>query len=164
MIGNLKIGDQIRQSHIRFRSNNDFEGLFNAFDQDYKSEDAIFIGYVYKLNTPQFNSVNRSQEGNDCNFNHQIFEYIGNSCYIPSINYCFIKCKNYLTNSDYKEQSLDFIRIEQKRSSITTLARIQPCLRKLGIDLGFYNGKEIWPRYITERNKALFLYKIHFFV
>ena len=43
-----------------------------------------------------------------------------------------------------------------------TKARIQPCLKKLGIDLGFYNGKEIWPRNITERNKSLFLYNDHF--
>ena len=43
-----------------------------------------------------------------------------------------------------------------------TMARIQPCLRKLGIDLGYYNGKEICPRNITERNKALFLYNNHF--
>ena len=84
----------------------------------------FFIGYVYKLDTTQFNSVNRSQEGNGCIFKYQNIDYIGSSCYIPSINYCFIKCNNYLTNSDYREQSLDFIRNEKKRSSIMTLARI----------------------------------------
>ena len=43
-----------------------------------------------------------------------------------------------------------------------TTARIQPCLRKLGFILGSYNGKTLWPRNITERNKALHLYNNHF--
>ena len=42
-----------------------------------------------------------------------------------------------------------------------TVARIQPCVRKLGFKLGYYNGKEIRPRNIIERNKALFLYINH---
>ena len=43
-----------------------------------------------------------------------------------------------------------------------TLARIESCLRKLGINLGYYNGKEIGTRNIIERNKALFLQNNHF--
>ena len=37
MVGNLKVGDQIRQTHIRFRndSRNDFEAYINAFDESY---------------------------------------------------------------------------------------------------------------------------------
>ena len=42
------------------------------------------------------------------------------------------------------------------------MARIQPCLGKLGVNLGYYKGKEIWRRNIIERCKALFLYKIRF--
>ena len=43
-----------------------------------------------------------------------------------------------------------------------TMARIQRCLRKIGINLGYYIRKEISPRYITERNKALFSHNNHF--
>ena len=43
-----------------------------------------------------------------------------------------------------------------------TKARIQPCLRKLGIDLGYYNGERIFRRSVTDKNNALFLYKNHF--
>ena len=43
-----------------------------------------------------------------------------------------------------------------------TQARIQPCSRNLGVNLGYYNGKEIWPRNITERNIALKLHNNHF--
>ena len=42
------------------------------------------------------------------------------------------------------------------------MARIQPCLRKLGIDLGYYNGERIYPRTVTDRDSALFLYNNNF--
>ena len=61
MVGNLKVGDQIRQTHIRFRNISDYEAYINAIDEGYDAEDAIFKGYIYKLNTPQFNKVNGSQ-------------------------------------------------------------------------------------------------------
>ena len=34
--------------------------------------------------------------------------------------------------------------MKKKTTKIMTQARIQPCLKKLGINLGCYNGKEIW--------------------
>ena len=45
-----------------------------------------------------------------------------------------------------------------------TMARIQPCLRKLGIDLGYYNGDRVFPRTVTNRDTALFLFINHFCV
>ena len=68
MVGSLKVGGQIRQTNNRFRNMDDFEAYTNAIDQDCESEDAIFNGYIYKLDTPQFNKVNRSQYGNGCDF------------------------------------------------------------------------------------------------
>ena len=41
----------------------DFESYTNAIDFDYDSEDVTFSGYIYKLNTPQFNVVKRSTYG-----------------------------------------------------------------------------------------------------
>ena len=84
MVGNLKIGDQIRQTHIRFRNIDDFEAYINSIDQDYDSDDSIFNGYNYKRDTRQFNKVNRSQYGNGCSFDKIIIEYRGNNCYIPT--------------------------------------------------------------------------------
>ena len=46
----------------------DFEAFINAIDQDYGLQDALFNGFIYKINTPQFNKVNRSQYGNGCSF------------------------------------------------------------------------------------------------
>ena len=126
MVGNLKVGDQIRQTHIRFRNMDDFEAYINAIGEGYDAEDAIFNGYVYKLDTPQFNKVNRSQYGNGCDFKHEIIKYRGNNCFIPTKGYRFIKCASFLTGRDYKQQYLDFIRSEQRRSNIMTKARIQP--------------------------------------
>ena len=126
MVGNLKVGDQIRQTHVRFRNMDDFEAYINSIDQDYDSDDSIFNGYIYKIDTPQFNKVNRSQYGNGCDFKHVIIEYRGNNCFIPTKGYCLVKCVNFLTGRDYKQQYLEFIRQEQRRSNIMTKARIQP--------------------------------------
>ena len=115
MVGNLKVGDQIRQTHISIRNNNDFEAYINAIDQNYDSEDAIFNGYNYNLDTPKFNKVNGSQYGNGCDFKHEIIEYPGNNCFIPTKGYCFAKCVNFLTGQDYKQKFLDFITSEQRR-------------------------------------------------
>ena len=52
MVGSLKVGDQIRTTHIRFRKISDYEAYINANDQVYESEDASFNGYIYKINTP----------------------------------------------------------------------------------------------------------------
>ena len=79
MVGNLKVGDQIRQTHIRFRNTDDYESYINAIDECYDAKDASFNGYIYKLDTPQFNKVNRKQYCNGCDFKHEIIEYQGNN-------------------------------------------------------------------------------------
>ena len=43
-----------------------------------------------------------------------------------------------------------------------TMARIQPCLKKLRIDLGYYNGERIFPRSVTNRVCALYLHINHY--
>ena len=52
MVGNLKTGDQIRQTHIRFRNFSDYEAYIKNIDEGYDAEDAIFNGYTYKKDTP----------------------------------------------------------------------------------------------------------------
>ena len=162
MVGNLKVGDQIRQTKIRFRNMDDFEAYINSIDQDYDSEDAIFNGYIYKLDTPQFKKVNRSQYGNGCSFDKIIIEYRGNNCFIPTKGYCFVKCVNFLTGEDYKEQYLEFIRNETRRSNIMTKARVQPFCKANNINLGYWDGERVFPRSVTNRDSALFLFNNHF--
>ena len=48
MVGKLKVGDQIRQTHIRFRNFTDYESYIISIDEGYDAEYAIFIGYIYK--------------------------------------------------------------------------------------------------------------------
>ena len=117
-----------------------------------------------KINTPQFNLVNRSQYGNGCDFKQEIIEYRGNNCFIPTKSYCFIKCNNYITGADYKQHYLHFIRNEKRRSNIMTKARIQPFCRANNINLGYFDDIRVSPRTVTERNKALYLHNIHFCV
>ena len=114
MVGNLKIGDQIRQTHIRFRIIDDYVSDINAIDESYDAKDAIFNGYFYKINTSQFNKVNRSQYGNGCDFKHENIQNRGNICFKPSNGYCFVKCIVFLTGQDYKQQYLDFIKVNKE--------------------------------------------------
>ena len=162
MVCNLKVGDQIRQTHIRFRNMDDFEAYINAIDEGYDAEDAIFNGYVYKLNTSQFNKVNRSQYGNGCDFKHEIIEYRGNNSFIPTKGNCFLKCINFLTGQDYKQLYLKFIRNEQRRSNIINKARIKQFCRANIIILGHYIENRVFPRSVTNRDSALYLYNNHF--
>ena len=162
MVGNLEVSDQIRQTHLRFRNIDDFEAYINAIVEGYDSEDAIFNGYVFKLYTPQFNKVNRSQYGNGCDFEREIIEYRGNICFIPTKGYCFVKCINFLTGRDYKQQYLDFIRNEKRRSNIMTKARLQPFCRANIINLGYFDGDGVSPRSVTLKDSALFIYNNHF--
>ena len=74
MADNVKIGDQIRQSHIIFKNITVYEAYVNAIDQDYESEDAIFNGHNHKISTSQFKLVNRSQYGHGCDLKHEIIE------------------------------------------------------------------------------------------
>ena len=162
MIGNLKIGDQIRQTHVRFKNILDYEAYINSIDQDYDSDDSIFNGYIYKIDTLKFNKVKRSEYGKGCDFKHEIIEYQGNNCFIPTKVYCFVKCINFITGKDYKQQYLDFIRNEKRRLNIMTRARIQPFCRENNINIGYYDGKGVYPRSISNRDSAMYLYNNHF--
>ena len=55
--GKMIIGPIEHKTNIRFTNMDDFERYINAIDVVYDSEDVTFSGYVYKLNTPQFNVV-----------------------------------------------------------------------------------------------------------
>ena len=164
MNGTLKVGEQIRQTLIRFRNMDHYEAYINSIDQDYDSDDTIFNAYINKINTPQFNKVNRSQYGNGCSFDKIIIEYRGNNCFIPTKGYCFVKCINFITGEDYIAQYLDFIRNETRRSNIMTKARIQPFCKANNIDIGYYNDERVFPRSVTNRDNALYLYNNHFCV
>ena len=164
MVGNWKVGDQIRQTNIRFRNMDDFEAYINSIDRRYDAEDAFFNGHIHKINTPQFNKVNRSQYGKGCGFKNEIIEHRGNNCFIPTKGFRFVKCNKFLTGQDYQQQNLHFIRSEQRRSNIMTKARIQPFCRGNNINLGYYNDDRVFPRSVTNRDSALYLYNIHFCV
>ena len=55
MVGSLKVGDQICQTHFKFRIITDYEAFNDYIDESYDAEGSIFNGYIYKINTPQFN-------------------------------------------------------------------------------------------------------------
>ena len=61
--------DQIEQkTKIKFENIHDFETYTNAIDVHYDSEDVIFKEWLYKLNTSEIDTVNRSQCGRGTEF------------------------------------------------------------------------------------------------
>ena len=163
LIGSMLVGEIEQKTNIRFKNVDDFESYINAIDNSgYDSDDVIFTGWLYKLNTPEFKKVNRSQYGRGTEFEQDIVEYIGNNCYIPTSGNCFIKCINYFTKKDYTEEFLTFIRTEQRRSNVMTSARVQPFCRNHNIVIGCYDGFRLCPRNIAQRNIALKIHNNHF--
>ena len=162
MIGNLSVAVQIRKLPSRFGKIADYEAFFNAIDQDYESEDAIFDGYFYKINTPKLKLFKRSRYGNGCDFKHEIIEHRGTICFVPTKGFCFVKGNKFLIGKNYQEQYFDFMKIEKRRSNIMTEDRIQPFFRANSINLGYYDGISVFPRSVTDRNNVLFLHNNHF--
>ena len=89
MIGSTLIGGREQKTDDRFRTVDDFKTQFSAIEIDYDNEDVIFTGWFYKVNTPNFNNVNRYQYGWETNLKKVIVEYTGSSCYIPTSGHCF---------------------------------------------------------------------------
>ena len=126
MIGSILIGEKEQKTKIRFENVDDFETYINAIDfVSYDSDDFIFTGWLYKVNTPEFKKVSRSQFGKGTDFEQDIAEDHGKNVYIPKSGTCFIKCINYFTKNDYTIDFLVFIRTEQRRSNVMTSARVE---------------------------------------
>ena len=60
--------------------------------------------------------------------------------------YCFTKCINFKRGEDYKEQYLELIRNEKRRSITMTKARIQPLCRANNNNLGYFDGEKNFPQ------------------
>ena len=159
----MLVGEIEQKTNIKFKNVDDFESYINAIDNSgYDSDDVIFTGWLYKLNTPEFKKVNRSQYGSGTDFKQDIVEYIGNNCYIPTSGNCFIKCINRFTKKDYTNEFLTFIRSEQRRCNVMTSARVGSFCRKHNINIGCFDGTRINPRNITQRDTALKIHNNHF--
>ena len=97
-----------QKTNIRFRNIADYESRIKTKDSaGYHSNDVVVTGWLHKLFTPEFNRVDRCQNGRGSEFKQDIDEYIGNSCYIPTCGNCFTNCVNHLTGKDYSEDILN---------------------------------------------------------
>ena len=85
LIGSILIGEIEQKTGSRFKNTDDFEVYNNCIDNGgYDSEEVIFTGWLYKLNTPDLKIVDRSQYGKGTDFRQDIGKYKGNKCYISS--------------------------------------------------------------------------------
>ena len=138
---------------MRFRNINDFESYNEKIDEKY-DEDVVFEGDAFQLPQPDFKPIMRSNYGKGSDHLSDIEGHFGTNCYIPTGNNCFVKCINYLTGNDCTHQYLDFISEGDRRKDVMTLARIQSFVKKYGIELGCFNGKEVMPRSVKERKNV----------
>ena len=101
LIGSILVCEIEQKTNFRFKNVDNFETYVNAIDNSgYDSDDVIFTGWLYKLNTPEFNKVSRSQYARGTGFKQDIVEYVGNNCHIPIRENCFIKCFNFFTKNE----------------------------------------------------------------
>ena len=70
--------------------------------------------------------IKRSEYGNGCDFKLEIVDFQGNNIVIPTKGFCFIKGIKNLTGKHYRQQYTEFLRNENRRSFVMTVARIQP--------------------------------------
>ena len=106
LIGSMLVGDIEQKTNIRFEDFDDFENYIIAIDDGgYDSDDGLFTGCLYKLNTTEFKKVNRSQYGKSTNFRQDIVEYNGNNCYIPSTGICYLNFINFFTEKTIRKSS-----------------------------------------------------------
>ena len=70
----MLVVEQEQTTNIRFGNVEEFETYIKAKDVDYNKENTNFIGWLYKLNTPQCDMVNRSQLGRGTSFKQDFVE------------------------------------------------------------------------------------------
>ena len=80
--GLLDVGFAKHKVNNRIRNIDDFESYINAIDIENDSGHVAFTGYVYEINTPQFNIVKRSVYPKGANYMQEIVAYRGQSCYL----------------------------------------------------------------------------------
>ena len=81
--GSTVIGPVEHETNFGFRNMDDFESYIKVIDIEYYSEDVTFTGYVYNLNTHQFNVVKQSAHAESTNYMKEIVE-LGQNCSIPT--------------------------------------------------------------------------------
>ena len=80
LIGSMLIGEIDQRTKNRFKNVDDFETYIDAIDDSaYDSDDVFFTGWLYNLNTPELNQVNRYHYGRSTDFKQDILEYTANN-------------------------------------------------------------------------------------
>ena len=74
------------------------EQWFKSFNEKSNEDDYVFVGTVRYVKD-HFSRIKRSKWGTGASFKHDIFEYKGEHCHIPTGTNCFIKCFNHLLYS-----------------------------------------------------------------
>ena len=120
--GNIKINGKMRKTNMRFKNIDAFDKYIGMIDRKYDIDDDIIYEGNLHIIEKEFNRVNRSNFGRGSNHLYDIEEYHGKNCFIPTGQNCFLKCINYLTGKDYKNEYFQFINSEGRRKNVMTIS------------------------------------------
>ena len=73
------IGEHKPAAALRFKNIGHYESYIFTIDKDYADDvDTIFTGQLYRVNTPEYNILSRSEYGKGTDFKINVVEVIGN--------------------------------------------------------------------------------------
>ena len=147
--GYFSLGEEGEIDTNRFFKNSDELAKFiDKILAKYDDHPSIYYtGNIYRY-FRNFKRVNRSDHGRGANDFHNIEEYEGKNCYIPSGNGCFLKCINYIFDKDFSIEYFEFIKSYKRRPNVMSRCRIPAFMKRYKIDIGIYdlNSKRILPQ------------------
>ncbi|ESO91888.1 hypothetical protein LOTGIDRAFT_163250 [Lottia gigantea] len=125
-----------------------FHTIFRNMEEKSDPSNWYFTGSIFLLED-NFKEIKRSKVGRGTELLKNINEYIGENCYIPTDDNCFIKCVNYVLNKDLTNEFQNFINIFSKanRKGVMTSARINEFNKKCDITFQIYthNNRNLRP-------------------
>ena len=94
-----------------------------------------------------FKRVNSSAHERGANEYNNILEYVGENCYIPNGNGCFLKCITYFAKKDVSMEYLEFIQSYERKTNVMTRGRKPEFCKRYKIDIVIYDpkGKRLLP-------------------
>lgn len=113
--------------------------------------------------------VQRSPRGRGINDEYKINEYKGNLCYIPTEDFCFIKCINYLFNCNEEQSEENFEKFNQflykekqtSRNGTMSNCKFRQYNEYFNLQVQYYNPKDrhLYPKgYRTPYNAVFYLH------
>ena len=110
------------------------------------ADDVVFIQFLIEFHNFLFQKVKRSDCGKRCNYFQQNKKFHGRNCFVSTKKrICFPESFRVLTEKFSYEDYIEFFIGFSRRILVMTDCKIARFCEKVGIDIGYFNGREILP-------------------